>query len=188
MRLDGTLFSNAVLGMTAAAAAAAMEAAGVPLKALETAMRGFERLPHRLQEVGTVRGVRFVDDSKATNLAATMGALNMTAAPVRLIAGGLPKNEPYEPARDLLACKASGVYLIGKAAETMAAAWKETVPCHLCGELGRALEKAWGDAQSGDTILLSPACASFDQFSDYGERGNRFARWVKENAKEEMNA
>lgn len=172
----GTIFANEVLGMTAAAAVAAMEACGVPLSCLERAAREFQPLPHRMEDIGTRNGVRFIDDSKATNLASMLAALKMVTGCARLIAGGLPKNESYEPACAILAEKVSGVYLIGKAADEMAAAWRNVVPCHLCGTLVKAVEEAWKNAVSGETILLSPACASFDQFRSFEERGNLFRR------------
>lgn len=172
--LAGTIFENEVLGLTAAAAAAAMRACGVTGDRLEQAARCFERLPHRMQPAGAVGGVCFIDDSKATNLAALMAALKMAPAPVRLIAGGLPKCEPFAPAQTLLREKAVGVYLIGKAAGQMAAAWGAVVPCAMCGTLEAAVNSAWLQARAGDTILLSPACASFDQFSSFEERGEKF--------------
>jgi UDP-N-acetylmuramoylalanine--D-glutamate ligase len=141
---------------------------------LAAAARAFQSLPHRLQDIGAVRGIRFVNDSKATNLAAMLAALTMTRGPIRLIAGGLPKRESYEPARELLAEKVATVYLIGRAADAMAAAWREAAPCVMSGTLEQAVAQAWREARPGDTILLSPACASFDQFRSFEERGARF--------------
>jgi len=168
--------------LTAAAAAAALSACGVGQLAwsrqigrcLAAAARAFQPLPHRLQDVGAARGIRFVNDSKATNLAAMMAALTMTRGAIRLIAGGLPKHESYESARELLAGKAATIYLIGQAAEAMAAAWRGAAPCVMCGTLEQAVAQAWREARPGDTILLSPACASFDQFHSFEERGERF--------------
>ena len=129
-----------------------------------------------MEDIGARNGVRFIDDSKATNLASMLAALKMVTGRVRLIAGGLPKNESFAPACPILAEKVSGVYLIGKAADEMAAAWRNVVPCHLCGTLEKAVEEAWSDAVPGEIILLSPACASFDQFRSFEERGNVFRR------------
>jgi UDP-N-acetylmuramoylalanine--D-glutamate ligase len=137
-------------------------------------VRAFQPLPHRLQDVGALRDVRFVNDSKATNLAAMLAALTMTRGPIRLIAGGLPKHESYEPARELLAEKVATVYLIGQAAEAMATAWRGAVPCVMGGTLEQAVAQAWREARPVDTILLSPACASFDQFRSFEERGECF--------------
>ena len=179
VELRGTLFDNAVMGLTAASATAALSACGIPGCHLATAARSFQALPHRMQTVGTVRGVSFVDDSKATNLAAMLAALTMTAGPIRLIAGGLSKCEAYEPARELLAEKVATVYLIGQAAEVMAAAWRDAAPCVMSSTLAQAVARAWRDARPGDTILLSPACASFDQFGSFEERGVSFRRAVQ---------
>lgn len=178
-----TWFDNPVLGLTAAAVAAALEAAGIELGAAERAARAFRPLAHRTAVVGEIGGVRFVDDSKATNAAAMLAAVRMTGGPVRLIAGGLGKNEDYTPAAKVLAARAAKVYLIGKSAPAMFAAWAEYVPCELCGDLDTAFARAQAEARPGDVVLLSPACASFDQFSSYAERGERFARLVAEAAK-----
>ncbi len=177
--LGGTPFANDILGPAAAAAAAALAAAGESLEALARAARAFQPLPHRMQEVAVRRQVRFVDDSKATNLAAMVAGLRMSPAPVRLIAGGLPKGESYEPARPILAEKVAAIYLIGAAAETMNAAWSGVAPCRASGTLDRAVRQAWAEARPGDTILLAPACASFDQFRDFAERGRHFAELAR---------
>lgn len=177
----GTVFANDVMGLTAAAAVAAMDACGVPFSCLERAARDFKPLPHRMEEIGTLNKIRFIDDSKATNLASMMAALRMVKERVRLIAGGLPKNESYKPACPLLAEKVSSVYLIGKAAEEMAVAWGDVVPCHRCGTLAAAVQEAWRSAAPGEVILLSPACASFDQFRSFEERGLCFRREFEKN-------
>lgn len=179
VELRGTLFDNEVMSLTAASAAAALDFCGVEGRCLAEAARAFQPLPHRMQTVGIVRGIRFVDDSKATNLAAMLAALKMTRGPVRLIAGGLPKNEAYEPACDMLAEKAVSVYLIGQASDAMASAWHGAAPCLKCGTLEQAVATAWRDAKPDDTILLSPACASFDQFRSFKERGARFVEAVR---------
>ena len=174
INLSGTIFDNEVMGLTAAAAAAALSACEVEASYLAAAARAFQPLPHRLQNVADVRGVKYIDDSKATNLAAMMAALRMTPRPIRLIAGGLSKHEPYEPARILLGEKVISAHLIGQAAETMARAWRGAVPCVINGTLAQAVAEAARQAVPGDTVLLSPGCASFDQFHNFEERGERF--------------
>lgn len=174
LSLAGTIFNNEILGQTAAAALAALEACGVSAEWLVKAMREFQPLPHRLEAIGVINGIKFIDDSKATNAAALGAALKIVPAKIRLIAGGLPKNEPYEILGPRLAEKAAGVYLIGQAAEEMYAEWRKFAPCQLCGTLKKALAEAWRQASAGDTILLSPACASFDQFRNFEERGAHF--------------
>ncbi|MDD5482658.1 MAG: UDP-N-acetylmuramoyl-L-alanine--D-glutamate ligase [Kiritimatiellae bacterium] len=185
VQLENTVFANEIMGQAAAAAAAVMAACKIPFSCLERAARDFKPLPHRLESVGMLRGVRFVDDSKATNAAALAAALKITAGKVRLIAGGLPKNESYAPLKPLLAEKASGVYLIGQAAGEMGTAWGETVACRICGTLEKAAAEAWREAVPGETILLSPACASFDQFRSFEERGRRFRQFYDSLAAEQ---
>ncbi len=177
--LAGTIFENATLGLTGAAAVAAMSACGVSQYHVESVAREFKPLPHRMQDIGTWDGVRFINDSKATNLAAMNAALTNVSKPVRLIAGGLSKHEPYESAKPLLAEKVTAVYLIGKAARAMAAAWQDVVPCVMSLDLEHAVLSACEQALTGDTILFSPACASFDEFRDFNDRGNCFVKCVK---------
>jgi UDP-N-acetylmuramoylalanine--D-glutamate ligase len=178
--LRGTSFDNGVLGPAAAAVVAAAALCGVGVDAMESALRGFRPLPHRMEPVGERARVRFVDNSKATTLAAMIASLRMTPGPVRLIAGGLPKETDWSAANPLLEASVRGVYLIGQAAESMAAAWSGSVPCLRCGTLEVAVARAAAEAAPGETVLLAPACASFDQFRSYAERGERFVRAVSE--------
>ena len=176
--LVGTRFDNAILGQAGAAVVAALTAAGPgPAPAVQAA-RAFQPLPHRMQPVAEIGGVRFVNDSKATNLTALAAALTMTGGRVRLIAGGLLKEKDLGSVKDLLAQKVESVYLIGRAAPDMAQAWSEVVPCRSCGTLEAAVAEAAADARAGETVLLSPACASFDQFKSFEERGDLFAELV----------
>ncbi len=150
-------------------AAAAVEAA-----------RHFEPLPHRLEPVGTIDGVTYINDSKATNLAALRFALERIDRPVRLIAGGRAKEGGFKKLKEVLEDRVKCVYCIGNVAKQMYSAWSPTVACRHSGTLPVALEEATADACSGEVILLSPGCASFDQFRNYVERGERFAQWVRE--------
>ena len=179
MSVRGTMFDNEILGLAAAAARAVMDACGADADALQNTMRNFKPLPHRMREIATLRGIRFVDDSKATNIAALAAALKMTPGRVRLIAGGLDKHESFDSIHSLFAGKVSAAYLIGKAAPLLAAAWRDATVCSLCGALEEALGRAWAEAVPGDTVLLAPGCASFDQFRNFGERGDRFAALVQ---------
>jgi UDP-N-acetylmuramoylalanine--D-glutamate ligase len=182
--VEGTAFDNAVLGLGAAAVVAALDACGVPARAAETAIRGFEPLPHRLQHVATIKGVRFIDDSKATNLAALAAALRTMQGPVRLIAGGLLKEKDLTWVKEVLAKTDAAVYLIGAGSLLMEEAWGDCVACRRCGTLEKAVADAWGDATEGDTVLLAPGCASFDQFKNYRDRGECFDQLVRLLAKE----
>ena len=169
-------FDNAVLGPNAAAALAAAVAAGLPPAAAARALSTFEPLPHRSQCVADRDGIRWIDDSKATNLASLAASLEMQPPdrPIRLIAGGRPKETDFTPALETLRRRATAIYLIGEAAPAMHAAWSAAVPCHLCHDLPTAVSAARRAAHPGDTILLAPGCTSYDQFPSYGARGDAF--------------
>ena len=178
--VEGTVFDNEIMGGTAAACVAALAGGGIPLRGVTPAARAFERLPHRMQTLATVRGVTFVNDSKATNLAALCAGLCMARGPVRLIAGGLLKESDLEPVKKILANRVRAVYIIGKYSQVMASAWTDTVPCILCADLQEAVNTAWKESEAGDVILLSPGCASFDQFSGFEDRGEQFSGFVRD--------
>jgi UDP-N-acetylmuramoylalanine--D-glutamate ligase len=171
-----TIFDNPIMGATAAASVAAIRASGQPAEVVADAARDFKPLPHRMQPVAEIDGVRFVDDSKATNLMAMGAALRMLRGPIRLIAGGVLKEHDLAGVKKLLAGKVAGVYLIGAAKDALEAAWNDSVPCRVCRHLADAVQRAWDEAKEGEVILLSPACASFDQFASFEERGDEFAK------------
>ncbi len=161
--------------LNAGAVAAICTALGAHPEAIAEGLASFRGVPHRLQVLGDHDGVRWIDDSKATNVASTLTALAATRAPVHLILGGDDaKKEDFTP----LAGKAAHVYLIGAAAARLAS----EVGGELCDDLPTAVARARAAARPGDTVLLSPACASFDQFTDYEERGRRFAALVEHKA------
>jgi UDP-N-acetylmuramoylalanine--D-glutamate ligase len=177
--LAGTMFANPILGQSGAAAVAAMAACGVTPDVVVRAARRFESLPHRMRQVAEVRGIRFVDDSKATTLAALEAALQMSDGPVRLIAGGLLKEHDVTGVKEMLVNKTRGVYLMGQASGKLAGAWGDAVVCRECGTLDRAVRVAWAEARAGEIVLLAPGCASFDQFKNYEDRGNQFIAIVR---------
>ncbi len=164
----------------AAAATAAARAIGVDDDAIARALRAFPGVEHRIEEVATIDGVLFVNDSKATNAAATLRAL--ASFPDRrkhVILGGRSKAEPYDA---LAAAFADGdhAYLIGEAASELAPALRDAcVPSTASETLERAVEAAASAAAQGDVVLLSPACASFDQFTSFEHRGEEFRRLVQ---------
>lgn len=162
----------------AAAATLAALAAGVPLKAVRAVLAEFRGVPHRLEEVGRVRGVLYVNDSKATNVASTERALESFAGGIHLIAGGRPKGGGFRSLRTLVGERCRCVYAIGEAAEEIARDLDGAVPVEVCGTLERAVALASERAVAGEVVLLSPACASFDQFRDFEERGERFRALV----------
>jgi UDP-N-acetylmuramoylalanine--D-glutamate ligase len=170
---------NADNAMAAAAAALAM---GLGLDAVRDGLRGFAGLPHRLERVAEVDGVLYVNDSKATNVAAAVAGLRSFDGGVRAILGGSLKGEDFgglvEPVRErCVAC-----YLIGDAAETLERALEPArdggVELRRSEELAGAVSSAAADAASGEVVLLSPACASFDAYRDFEERGEHFRSLV----------
>ncbi len=177
--LRGTLFDNPVTGVTAAAAAGAAVCCGLDQTTIRGAMAGFTPLAHRMEPAGNVAGIRFVNDSKATNLSAVGAALAMSDAPVRLIAGGRFKEKDADLIKEVLKKRVLSAYLIGESMERFASAWQKTVRCRCCGTLETAVLEAWRDASAGDIVLLSPGCASFDQFRSYADRGEQFRDIVK---------
>lgn len=179
INLGGTRFANEILGVAGAAVAAVCSACGIPPSAVEASARVFEPLPHRTALVAEIDGVKYVDDSKATNLVAMCAAVRMCTGKVHLIAGGRPKETDFSLAKDLLAQRVSHLYLIGEASGMMQAAWGDAVRCISCETLGKAVMAARKQARPGDTVLLSPACTSFDQFRDFNERGDCFAAAVR---------
>jgi UDP-N-acetylmuramoylalanine--D-glutamate ligase len=178
--LERTCFHNPVLGVNAAGGVAALHAAGVDLRAAERAARSFRPLAHRMEDCGEKNGVRFINDSKATTLTAMAAGLRMSPGPVRLIAGGLLKEHDMALVDDIVREKVVGAYLIGRATMDLAKAWAPMVDCRTCFTLDWAFDSAWRDARKGDVILLSPACASFDQYTSFAARGDHFRNLVKQ--------
>jgi UDP-N-acetylmuramoylalanine--D-glutamate ligase len=160
----------------AMAAAAVCLARGVDVDAVRAGLRSFAGVKHRLEEVASRNGVRWVNDSKATNVASTVVALDaFGAGTVHLILGGRGKGQDFSALRAPVQRCCRAVYLIGEDAPQVATALSdEGVPVYECGDLERAVGKAREAAGEGDVVLLSPACASFDQFADFEARGERF--------------
>ena len=174
--IAGSYFDNDILRENGAYAVALMRVAGLDDGEIRRGFENFKPLPHRFQTVAEIGGVRYVDDSKATSIAALVAGVAMCgASPVRLIAGGLPKGDDPKSALPILTNRAKKVYLIGKCAESFAAAWKPSIECEVCATMEKAVAAAKRDAVEGETVLLSPGAASFDQFSNFGERGDVFA-------------
>jgi UDP-N-acetylmuramoylalanine--D-glutamate ligase len=165
----------------ALAAAAVCLARGVDPDAVRGGLRSFAGVPHRLQEVARRGGVLYVNDSKATNVASALVALRaFPQGGVHLILGGQGKGQDFTPLRGGVGELCAAVYLIGEDAPAIARALEGIeAPLHECGELERAVAAASAAAGTGDVVLLSPACASFDQFPDYEARGEQFAALVQ---------
>ena len=165
----------------AMAAAAACLARGIDRDAVAAGLRTFPGVAHRLEPIATRHGVAFVNDSKATNVASTLVALRSYPGGVHLIAGGRGKSQDFSPLAPVVAERCRAVYLIGEAAFDLEQALAPaSVPLRQEGELGAAVAAAAADAGPGDTVLLSPACASYDQYPDFEARGEHFRALVGE--------
>jgi UDP-N-acetylmuramoylalanine--D-glutamate ligase len=163
----------------AAAAVAAARAVGLPDGALATALREFAGVPHRLELVREWRGVRWVNDSIATNTLAVRRGVEAYDAPVRLILGGRAKGEDFVPFVRDLPSNVRAAYLVGEAEDELAAAFDAAGrPYERAGTIADAVAAAARDAEPGDVVLLSPACASYDQYANFEERGEDFRRLV----------
>ena len=163
----------------ALAALAMGHSLGLRQDAMLVALREFDGLAHRTTLVLEQAGVRWFDDSKGTNVGATVAAVRGFPGPVVLIAGGDGKGQDFAPLRAALTDKARAVVLIGRDAPLIAAALGDSVPVHPTMDMNQAVARAAQLAQPGDCVLLSPACASFDMFSGYEERGAVFAAAVR---------
>ena len=183
MRLAG--LHNAA---NALAAAALCRAIGLPLAPLTDALRTFPGLPHRVERIGEIGGVTFYDDSKGTNVGSTVAALsglsrqlNGSGGKVVLIAGGDGKQQDFAPLAGAVAGAARAVVLIGRDAPAIERALASTgTPIERAASMQDAVARAFGAARAGDVVLLSPACASFDMFANYHQRGEVFCAAVKE--------
>ncbi|MDQ4082482.1 MAG: UDP-N-acetylmuramoyl-L-alanine--D-glutamate ligase [Actinomycetota bacterium] len=165
----------------AAAATATARAAGIADDAIARALTTFRGVPHRLELVGERAGVSYVNDSKATNAAAARRALESYAKQgIRVILGGSLKGESFQELADAMGPNVRCAYLLGQAAVALAEALgRAGVPYEHAGDLEAAVRRAAGAARPGEVVLLSPACASFDQFRDFEERGERFRELVE---------
>jgi UDP-N-acetylmuramoylalanine--D-glutamate ligase len=168
----------------AAALLAAAAAGADPLKAAG-ALAGFQGLRHRAEPVASVRGVAYVNDSKATNPGAALRALCGFAQPLVWIAGGADKGVDLGEVADAAAARARAAVLIGTTAGRLAEALAGRIPVQRADSIEQAVRCAAGLARAGDVVLLSPACASWDQFRDFEERGDRFRAEVEALAAEE---
>jgi UDP-N-acetylmuramoylalanine--D-glutamate ligase len=154
----------------AMAAAAVCLARGVEAGAVREGLRTFAGVEHRIEEAATAGGVLYVNDSKATNVDSTLVALASFDAPVHLILGGRGKGQDFSPLREPVAERCAGVYLIGEAAPALG----DVLGGRQCGDLEAAVAAARAAARPGEVVLLSPACASFDQYEDFEARGRHF--------------
>ena len=162
-----------------AATAAALAGAAIAPAAVAEALRTFPGVEHRLEDVATVAGVLYVNDSKATNPASARRGLEAFDGGVHAILGGSVKGGGFTALRDAVGERCRACYLVGEAGDRLAADLDGAAPLVRAGTLERALDAASEAAEPGDVVLLSPACASFDAFRDYEHRGARFKALVR---------
>ena len=171
--------------LNALAALALARAANLPMNVLLHGLRDYHGEPHRVQSIAIVKDVEYVDDSKGTNVGATVAALNglgsnESGKRIWLIAGGDGKGQDFSPLREPALRFVKGAFLIGKDGAAIGEALGTSIQSTNCGDLKSAVQAAAAQAVSGDLVLLSPACASLDQFRDYIERAQVFAAEVEE--------
>jgi UDP-N-acetylmuramoylalanine--D-glutamate ligase len=176
--LRGTKLHSSVNRLNAAAAILAAVLYDCEREAITSGLVSFAPPPHRMAEVAVIEGVRFINDSKATNIGALQAALAGCTAPVILIAGGRDKGSDYALLRDVVAARVKHLVLVGEAAPMMEAALGVAVATKVAASMGDAVRTAMAVAVVGDIVLLAPGCASFDMFSGYEERGRIFCEYV----------
>ena len=161
------------------AAILAARACGCPPPAIVRAVDGFRGIAHRIEYAGEKNGVLFYDDSKGTNVGAVMRALESFSQPVVLLLGGRDKEGDFQTLAPLIHRGVKELVLFGEAREKINDLVGGVVKTTLAPTMKEAMEKAYSSASPGDVVLLSPGCASFDEFRDYKERGDRFQEWVR---------
>jgi len=152
---------------------------GISVEKLVPGLTDFPGVPHRIEPLGTAAGLAWFNDSKSTNVDSLKVALESFDSKVILIAGGKKKNSDYSVLNELLTHKVKAVVLFGSGAQSLAGQWHGTVPVSIVNNLDQAVESVLSQAKNNDIVLLSPGCASFDQYSNFEERGEHFRRIVQ---------
>ncbi len=176
--LSAGVLSSLVNRLNAAAAISAVRFLGTAQKVIQQGLETFIPPPHRMAEVAVIDGVRYINDSKATNIGAMAAGLKSCMQPVLLIAGGRDKQSDFSLLVSLIREKVKHLFLIGEAAPVMQAVFASVVPVSMVNSMCEAVEGARKFAQAGDVVLLAPGCASFDMYSGYAERGRVFSDCV----------
>ncbi|RQV99834.1 UDP-N-acetylmuramoyl-L-alanine--D-glutamate ligase, partial [bacterium] len=164
--------------LNAAAAAAAAHCFGADFASIEYGLKHAKPVEHRLEFLRELNGVRFVNDSKSTNMVATNAAVQSLESPILLLFGGRPKKESFQKLNEHLATKIRHLFLFGEAAPIVSGQIESENKYTILGTMKEALTAAYAAAKPGETILLSPGCASFDQFPNFEERGRIFKSLV----------
>ncbi len=180
MAVDELALYGAHNHQNALAALATGELLGLSTPAMLGVLAEFRGLPHRMQRVASIGGVDYINDSKATNVAAAVASIRSVAGGLVLIAGGDGKGAEFDALRDAVRGRLRCAVLIGADAAKIRSALGSAAPVHMADDLSSAVRAAAGYAEPGDTVLLAPACASFDQFANYMARGDAFCRAVRE--------
>ena len=165
--------------VNAMAAVAMVKAVGLSDAVIRKGLKTFKGVPHRIERIGEKGGVPFYNDSKGTNVDSTLVALKALPKPILLILGGQHKGSSYQPLIPLIKKKVKLILTIGEAAPIIERDLKGAAPIESRGDIDGAMAAAWGAARGGASVLLSPACASFDQYRNYEERGRHFVRLFK---------
>lgn len=176
--ITGSYFDNPVLRHAAALGVILLRTMGLQNCDIQSGLKAFQPLDHRMQYIGTIRGITCINDSKATSLSATLAALEMLPPPIRLIVGGQLKEKSVSFLKEKLAFSVKKVYLIGSSSKRLYHAWHTCVPCQCCDTMDLAVDRAFDESYAGETLLLSPGTASFDQYSSYAARGIHFTDCV----------
>ncbi len=177
----GTVLQAGHNALNAGAAFCAAEPFGITKKQAALAFKSFVYAPHRYEKFLEKNGICFINDSKATTLTALQAALKSSSSPIRLLAGGIFKGGEPKLLKKYMQDKVVHIYLFGKSRDIFSAAWENICPIAWYKDLKEATKAVCKDAKSGDTVLLSPATASFDLFQNYEERGEKFKQFVNEN-------
>jgi len=143
-------------------------------------LKEYKALPHRCEQVGEIDGVKFVNDSKATNLDALVKALESQSRPVVLLAGGKDKGFEFDTLQEIVRAKVKYAVLIGEMADRIFESWSRAVPCSIASTLKDAVAEARRQSEPGDTVLFSPGTSSFDMFKSYADRGDQFREIIQE--------
>jgi UDP-N-acetylmuramoylalanine--D-glutamate ligase len=143
-------------------------------------LKGYRALPHRCERVGEINGVKFINDSKATNLDALVKALESQSGPVVLLAGGKDKGFEFDALEGVVRAKVKHAVLIGEMADRIFKSWSRAVPCSVANTLREAVAEACRQSGPGDVVLFSPGTSSFDMFKNYADRGNQFREIIQE--------
>ena len=155
-------------------------ALNLPWENAKRGLKGYTLLPHRCEQVAEIDGIRFINDSKATNLDALAKALESQSAPVVLLAGGKDKGFEFDTLADLVRTKVKHAVLIGEMADRISGSWSRIVPCSIANTLKEAVIEARRLSRRGDVVLFSPGTSSFDMFKNYADRGNQFREIIRE--------